>query len=84
MGKECTCNAEDARLSGFILGFDEIPWRRAWQLTLVVLPGESHGLRILGSVVHSIAEVNMTEATEHARTHKEGIRRMAQLSQRRI
>ena len=32
-------------------GFDpwggKIPWRRAWQHTLVFLPGESHGQRIL-------------------------------------
>ena len=25
----------------------KIPWRRAWQPTLVFLPGESHGQRIL-------------------------------------
>ena len=25
----------------------EIPWRRAWQPTLVFLPGESHGQRTL-------------------------------------
>jgi len=26
----------------------KIPWRRAWQFTLVFLPGESHGQRSLG------------------------------------
>ena len=54
VGKECNCYAEDARVSGLILGFGEIPWRRARQPTLVVLPGESHGLRSLGSAVHTI------------------------------
>ena len=33
-------------------GFDpwvrKIPWRRAWQRSLVFLPGESHGQRSLG------------------------------------
>jgi len=28
----------------------KIPWRRAWQLTPVFLPGESYGQRSLGSV----------------------------------
>ena len=28
----------------------KIPWRRAWQLTLVFLPGESHGQRNLGGL----------------------------------
>ena len=26
----------------------KIPWKRAWQLTPVFLPGESHGQRSLG------------------------------------
>ena len=56
VGKECNCYAEDARVSGLILGFGEIPWRRARQPTLVVLPGESHGLRSLGSAVHTITD----------------------------
>ena len=38
-GRESTCNVGD-------LGW-EIPWRRAWQPTLVSLPGESHGQRSL-------------------------------------
>ena len=38
------------------LGFDpwigKIPWRRAWQPTLVFLPGESHGQRSLAGYSH--------------------------------
>ena len=40
VGKESTFNAGDIGH-----GFD--PWRRAWQPTLVFLPGDSHGQRSL-------------------------------------
>ena len=33
---------------GFAPWIRKIPWRRAWQLTPVFLPGESHGQRNLG------------------------------------
>ena len=42
-GQESSCNAGDL---GSIPG-GEIPWRRAWQPTLVFLPEESHGQRSL-------------------------------------
>ena len=35
-GKECTCND-----LGLIPGLGRFPWRRAWPLTPVFLPGES-------------------------------------------
>ena len=40
-------------------------WRRAWQPTLVFLPGESHGQRSLaGYTVHRLTrESDMTEMT---------------------
>ena len=37
-GKESACNAGDP---GLIPGLERFPWRRAWQLTPVFLPGES-------------------------------------------
>ena len=51
-----------------ILGFDpwvgKIPWRQAWQPTLVLLPGESHGQRSLaGSVHRGRKESDMTKVT---------------------
>ena len=51
--KNLPVNAQDAGL---------IPesgrcWRRKWQLTLVVLPGKSHGQRILMNYVHRITNV---------------------------
>ena len=53
-------------------GFDpwvrKISWRRAWQPTLVFLPGKCHGQRSLASY-HPLdcKELDMTEATYHAR-----------------
>ena len=39
-------------------------WRRVWQPTLIVLPGESHGQRILvGYSPWGHKELNMTEVT---------------------
>ena len=47
-------------------GFDpwvgKTPWRRAWQPTLVFLPGESHGQRTWWATVHGVAkDSDMTE-----------------------
>jgi len=42
-GKESACNVEDP---GLILVL-KIPWRRNWQSSPVLLPGESHGQRNL-------------------------------------
>ena len=47
----------------------KIPWRRAWQPTPALLPGESQGLRSLaGFSPQSCKESDMTEVTEHAPT----------------
>ena len=67
VGKESTYNAGDAGDTGSIPGSGRFPWRRAWQPTLVFLPGESHGQRSLvgyGSQGHR--ESDKTEVTEHA------------------
>ena len=45
-GKEPACQC---RRCGFDPWVGKIPWRRALQSTLVFLPGESHGQRILAS-----------------------------------
>ena len=37
---------------GFDPWVEKIPWRRAWQPTLVLLPGKSHGQRSLWATVH--------------------------------
>ena len=47
----------------------KIPWRRAWQPTPVLLPGESHGQRSLVSYSPwSCKESDTTEVTWHACT----------------
>ena len=48
-GKEPIANAADVRVMGLILGLGKIPWGRAWQSTLVLLPGEFHEQRSLVS-----------------------------------
>jgi len=46
---------------GFDLWVGEIPWRRKWQLTLVVLPGRSHGQRnLIGYSSWDLKEAGMT------------------------
>ena len=45
--KNSPANAGDIRNSGFNPWIGKIPWRRAWQLTSVFLPRESHGQRNL-------------------------------------
>ena len=48
----------------------KIPWRRAWQPTLVLLPGESYGQRSLaGDSSRGHKELNTTEVSEHSCTH---------------
>ena len=47
-------------------GFD--PWRRAWQPTPVLLPGESHGRHLAGYSPWGHKELDMTEVT-CARVH---------------
>ena len=43
MIKNPPANAEDIMRCWFDLWVRKIPWRRAWQPTPVVSPGESHG-----------------------------------------
>ena len=42
-GKESACNVGAARGAGSVPGFGRSPWRRAWQHTPILLPGESYG-----------------------------------------
>jgi len=44
--KEPTCNAGATGDAGLILGLGR-SWRRAWQCTPIILPGESQGQRSL-------------------------------------
>ena len=48
-GKEPTCQCKRHKRCRFYPWVRKIPWRRAWQPTLVFLPGESHRQRRLAS-----------------------------------
>ena len=59
--KESTCQC---RRHGLDPRVRKMPWRRAWQPTLVFLPGKSHGQRSLaGCSPYGCRESDMTEAT---------------------
>ena len=67
-GKEPACQCRRHKRHGFGPQIGKIPWRRAWQPTPVLLPGESHGQ---GSLVSyspwDRKELDTTVATEHIR-----------------
>ena len=48
-GKEPSCQSRGCKRCEFDPWARKMPWRRAWQLTPVFLPGESHGQRSLTS-----------------------------------
>ena len=50
-GKEPICQFKRHKRQWFDPWVGKIPWRRAWQPTLVFLPGESHGQRSLVATV---------------------------------
>ena len=62
-------NPANARDAGSVPGSGKSSWRRQWQTTPVFLPGKSHGQRSLaGYSPWDGKDLDMTEATEHART----------------
>ena len=61
-GKESTCQCRRHKKHGFDPRVGKIPWKRAWQPTIVFLSGESHGQKRL---VQLHRELHMTEVTWH-------------------
>ena len=60
--KNLPASVGDIRDVGLIPWVGKIPWRRAWQLTPVFLPGEPHGQKILpGCSPWGHKESDMTE-----------------------
>ena len=53
-GKESACQGRRPKRHGFHPWVGKIPWRRAWELTPVFLPGESHAQRSLAGYIQSI------------------------------
>ena len=63
-GREAVCQCRRGQSRGFDPWVGKIPWRRAWQPTLVFLPGESHGQRsLVGYRSSDCKELDTTEAT---------------------
>ena len=66
--KELACQCRRLKQCRFDRWIWKIPWRRAWQPTLVFLPGESHGhgwRTLVSCGPWILKELDMTEATEH-------------------
>ena len=62
--KAAACQCRRPKRCRFSPWVRKIPWRRAWQPTLVFLPGESHGQRSLaGYCPQSCTESDITEGT---------------------
>ena len=47
IGKELTCQSRRCKRLAIDPWVGKIPWRRAWQLTLIFLPGKPHGQKSL-------------------------------------
>ena len=61
-GKEPTCQCRRHKIQFPWVG--KIPWKKAWQPTLVFLPGESHGQRsLVGCSPWGHKELDTTEVT---------------------
>ena len=54
-GRESTCQCRRHKRCGFDPWVGKIPWRRAWQPTLVFLPEESHG-KTWQAIVHRVSK----------------------------
>ena len=66
-GKEPTSQCRRHKRHGFNPWVRKIPWRRAWQHTPVLLPGESHGQRNLaGFSTQSRIKQDMIKVTQHS------------------
>ena len=77
IGKE---SAYQCRRRGFSPWMGKIPWRRAWQPSPELLPGESRGQRSLaGYSPWGHKELDTTETTEHAHTHSQGVINLSSL-----
>ena len=66
-GKEPACQCRRHKRHGFNPWIGKIPWRRAWQPTLVFLPGESQGQRNLAG--YSPWSRKESKTTEQLSTH---------------
>ena len=72
-GKEYTCQRRRCKRHGFSFWVERMPWRRNWQPTPVLLPGEFHGQsNLVGYSSWGHKDSDTTEhmdMTEHTQTH---------------
>ena len=68
-GEEPVCQCRRCKRCGFDPWIRKIPWRRAWKLTPVFLPGEPHGA--WRATVHSFtrSQTRLKGLSMHAHTH---------------
>ena len=70
-GKEpaCQCRRHERRVLYPSVG--KVPWRRAWQPSPVLLPGESRGRRSLEGTVYRVAksQTGLKRLSTHARVN---------------
>ena len=65
--KESSCQCKRSRFNPWVT---KIPWSRKWQLTLIFLPGKSHGHRTLvGYCPWNSCRVTHDWAHTHTHTH---------------
>ena len=70
-GKEPTSQCRRHKRFGFDPWVRKILWWRTWQPTPVFMPRESHGQRsLVGYYPLGHKELDVTEATEHAKENK--------------
>ena len=68
-GKEPTCQSRRHKRRGFDPWVGKMAWRRTWQPTPVVLPGEYHGQKSLVGYSPSRLHHNLTQVSTHTHTH---------------
>ena len=69
-GKEATCQCRRCKRHRFDPWVGKTPWRRTWQPTSVLLPGESHGQRrLVGCGPWDHKELDTTKETQHSCKH---------------
>ena len=76
--KEHACQPRRPKRRSFDPWVGKIPWRRAWQPTPVLLPGEFHGQRsLVGYGAWGRKELDTTEVTDHTHKFRSGFMRNA-------
>ena len=70
-GKEHVCQCKRHKRCRFNTSVRKIPWKRAWEHTLVFLPGESQGQRAWWAIVHRVtkSQTRLKQLSTHAKIY---------------